>query len=396
MTGAGAGAGVVERVNALGACWGRELGFEGGQVWTALGVWPLLAMLAAGAGGPAQAELERALGVPVEQAPSAARELLAQVRAVPGCAAALGLWTAREIEVEPDWVAQLGPSLWRQLTGDPAKDRAELDGWARERTGGLIHRMPVETTGAQLVLASALAVRTSWAEPFQERRGPAADGPWAWQPLRRLSVTSPALFERIAVAEGSAGPVTEVRVAGAGEVDVHLVLGEPEAAPGAVVAAGFELVSGATWRMPMAGLPDGEPWPGLVLETVAAPTPRDRGSLETVAFAVGAEHDLLAHAGLFGLRTAAGAGSHFRGISRSTPLRVGQAKQAATAEFTAKGFEASAVTAVELSRGGVGLPGLFRARHATARFDRPFAFLAVHRPTGLVLVAGWVAEPTRA
>jgi hypothetical protein len=26
-------------------------------------------------------------------------------------------------------------------------------------------------------------------------------------------------------------------------------------------------------------------------------------------------------------------------------------------------------------------------------FDRPFGFLAVHRPTSLVLVAGWIAEP---
>jgi hypothetical protein len=26
--------------------------------------------------------------------------------------------------------------------------------------------------------------------------------------------------------------------------------------------------------------------------------------------------------------------------------------------------------------------------------DRPFGFLAVHRDTGLVLVAGWVTDPT--
>ncbi|GGV14111.1 hypothetical protein GCM10010182_38300 [Actinomadura cremea] len=26
-------------------------------------------------------------------------------------------------------------------------------------------------------------------------------------------------------------------------------------------------------------------------------------------------------------------------------------------------------------------------------FDRPFGFLARHRPTGLVLLAGWVADP---
>lgn len=28
-----------------------------------------------------------------------------------------------------------------------------------------------------------------------------------------------------------------------------------------------------------------------------------------------------------------------------------------------------------------------------ATFDRPFGFVAMHRPTGLVLLAGWVAEP---
>ncbi|WP_405950351.1 hypothetical protein [Streptomyces prunicolor] len=29
----------------------------------------------------------------------------------------------------------------------------------------------------------------------------------------------------------------------------------------------------------------------------------------------------------------------------------------------------------------------------TARFDRPFAFLALHRHSRLVLAAGWVTEP---
>ncbi|RAJ31959.1 serine protease inhibitor [Kitasatospora sp. SolWspMP-SS2h] len=392
-------AGAVERVNALGACWGRELepGSGAGQVWTALGVWPLLAVLAPGADGPARAELERALGVPAGQAPAAARELLARVAEVPGCAAALGLWTAPGVEVEPEWAAGPGAGLWRRLTGDPAADRAALDAWAADRTGGLVRRMPVEPADAPLVLASALTVRTGWAEPFREDRGRAAEGPWAGRPFRRLSVSSPGLYGRIAVAESAAaGRVTEVRVAGGGEVDVHLVLGAPRAVPGAVVSAGFELVAGAVGRTPVAGLADGEPWPGLALESVRASVPGDVGALETVAFEVRAEQDLLAHAGLFGLRTAAGDGSHFPGISRSVPLRVGQARQAAVAEFGAEGFEAGAVTAVAMTRSGIGAPPGLRVRRATARYDRPFAFLAVHRPSGLVLVAGWVAEPTGA
>jgi hypothetical protein len=32
----------------------------------------------------------------------------------------------------------------------------------------------------------------------------------------------------------------------------------------------------------------------------------------------------------------------------------------------------------------------------TARFDLPFGYLTVHRPTGLVLMAGWVDSPEEA
>ncbi|BCK67125.1 hypothetical protein Srufu_010780 [Streptomyces libani subsp. rufus] len=60
--------------------------------------------------------------------------------------------------------------------------------------------------------------------------------------------------------------------------------------------------------------------------------------LTTTGFTVGADHDLLERADLFGLATAA-----------------------------------------DTSRG-----------HFP---DRPFGFLAVHRASGLVLVAGWVATP---
>ncbi|MFD8597236.1 serpin family protein [Kitasatospora sp. NPDC059646] len=381
-------------VNGLGARWGRELAFGSGQVWTAVGVWPLLAMLAAGAGGPVRVELERALGMPTGEAPGVARELLARLRGTPGCAAALGLWTADRLVVEPGWAEQVDASLRGRLTGDPAVDRAALDRWAREQTGGLLERMPVDAAGAELVLASAVTVRTRWAVPFRPGRFAVAEGPWMGREFVKLERSGPELFERIAVAETSAGPVTEVRMAGDGEVDVHLVLGGPGAAPGAVVAAGFELVSGASRRMPVAGRADGEVWPGLELASVDASSPGDVGVLATAGFLVRAENDLLAAAELFGLRTAALDGDRFPGISRSMPLKVAQAKQVAMAEFSAEGFEAGAVTTVAMVRAAALVASRrFRVRRAVARFDRPFAFLAVHRASGLVLVAGWVAEP---
>nr|WP_255519054.1 serpin family protein [Kitasatospora sp. SID7827] len=379
----------------MGARWGRELDHAANQAWTALGVWPLLAMLAAGAAGPARTELEQALGVPANQAPAQARELLELIRRVPGCAAALGVWTAADAGVEPAWAALLGPSAHRELTGDRDKDRAALDGWAREQTEGLLPGLPLDLDqDTQLVLASALLVRTRWPVPFRPGFAEVAAGPWAGRPVDGLEHSGPELFRRISVARGAAGPVTEVRITGGGGIDVHLVLGEPAATPGAVVAAGFDLVAGALPRIPLTDLPDGTPAPGLRLAPRTDGRQQDLGTLRTVAFTVRALHDLCERAELFGL-TAAGAEDEgwFPGISRRMPLYVAEARQSTLAAFSAAGFEAGAVTALRARLGAGVPPHRERPRAATASFDRPFAFLAVHRPTGLVLMAGWVAEP---
>ncbi|GAA4883582.1 serpin family protein [Kitasatospora terrestris] len=384
----------VEQVNALGARWARELGGGPGEVWTALGVWPLLGMLAAGADPHVRAELEEALGVPAGEAAEVARELLAAVREVPGCGTALGLWTADALTVEPGWARSLGPAVLGRLSGDAGADQELLDRWADTGTGGLIRHMPVKVRPETLlVLASAVSVRTRWEQEFNPASLRPAAGPWEGRMLAGLTAEGPGMLRRLAVAETSAGPVTEVRVEGDGEVDVHLVLGGADVPSGSVTAAGFELVAGTAKRLPVAGLADGGPWPGLEVGRVESTRAEDRGALTTVAFKVGSTHDLLKRPGLFGLAAAAGRGG-FGGICRDTPLVVGEAKQAAVAEFSAVGFEAGAVTAVAMLRGMAVRPSvLHRVLRAEVRLDRPFAFLAVHRPTGLVLMSGWVTDP---
>jgi hypothetical protein len=73
------------------------------------------------------------------------------------------------------------------------------------------------------------------------------------------------------------------------------------------------------------------------------------------------------------------------------------APQAAMATFTADGFKAAAITALAMAAGSM-LAHERRSRKLRVQvtFDRPFGFVAVHRPTGLILVAGWVAEPEEA
>lgn len=96
----------VRAVNALTARWAGVA--DGGTVFSAAGVWPLLAFLADGAGGAARAEPADAVGMPADQSAAAARELPAAVDAMRGVDSALGLWTERTLELREPW--QAGPS----------------------------------------------------------------------------------------------------------------------------------------------------------------------------------------------------------------------------------------------------------------------------------------------
>ncbi|MFJ9646485.1 serpin family protein [Streptomyces sp. NPDC101206] len=387
----------VRAVNRLTSRWAEAAVAPDGRtgtVLTAAGVWPLLALLADGAAGPARAELAGALGIPADGASAAARELLAALGRVRGLEAAAGLWARADLPLDPEWAARLPEGARGGLTGDRAADRKLLDEWATARTGGLIERMPVQLTEhTRLVLASALALRLRWIRPFQEWPGTFPEGPWAGREVLRLLRTT-SLLHRVRVAGTPAGPVTVLEVVGDTGVDVHLVLGAPDAAAGRVLAGGIAAATRAVPWVDGFSLPEGTPGPGLRVGVGAAYRPEPRLSVDTVAFSVDAEHDLLEHAGLFGLETARtrAAAGHFPGVSRD-PLRIESGSQSAKARFHAKGFEAAAVTAFGAAAGSSPAPPPYRVRTIDVRFDRPFGFLAVQRSSRLVLAAGWVAEP---
>ncbi|MFE9561753.1 serpin family protein [Streptomyces sp. NPDC006487] len=389
----------VEAVNRLTARWAargsaQSAGTAEGTVFTAAGLWPLLALLADGADGPARSELEQALGIPADAAAEAARELLTALDGVRGLRAATGVWARRDLPLEAAWADRLPAGTRSALTGDEDADRKALDAWAAERTGGLVEQMPVEVgPHVDLVLASALALHLTWEKPFSERQVRPPHGPWNGRHLRGLAVTH-AFPERIRVARGACGPVTLLSVPGAPGAhgaDVHLLLGEPGAAPGEVLATGIAEVTGALASSTASELPDGAAGPGLSLRTVDSTGPDPVVRIATVAFDIRAEHDLLLHCELFGLTSAAARPGHFPGIS-AVPLAVGSARQSAVARFHAEGFEAAAVTAVGMFRGAARTPS-HRVRQAEFEVDRPFGFLAVDRESGLVLFAGWVTDP---
>ncbi|MGW2419801.1 serpin family protein [Streptomyces sp. NPDC001709] len=365
-----------------------------GTVFSAPGVWPLLAFLADGAAGPARAELSEALGVPAGQAAGAARELLAALASVSGMDAALGLWTHHALALREEWRAGLPAGAYGVFGDDLVTAQERLDAWAAERTGGLVERMPVTLTrDARMVLASALALRTTWRQPFDQLPLTPDAGPWQGRTLRGLHRRSPRP-DRVGVTSTPDGFVTALTVPGDNGVDVHLVLGEERMTPGQVLTAGVGIVERA---LPLTGggsLPHGHVGPGLYVEQQPAvePVPLTL-DVRTVAYEVRADHDLLALAGLFGLTAATDARhAHFPGVS-DYPLAIGQARQSAVAQFGALGFRAAAVTAVMAAPGSAPPQYRYESTVVRAVFDRPFGFLAVDRESRLVLVAGWVTDP---
>lgn len=392
---AGAPGSAVEHVNALTKRWLAAAGSDA-RVLSALGVWPLLAFLADGGDEETRADLSAALGVRAEAAARAAREILAIVEDTPAIRTAIGLWTRNDVRLREDWLGRLPAGVHGELTGVPGDDQKRLNAWASEHTDGLIPQMPVEVDAyTMLVLASALLVTLTWRERFTEG-GTASAGPWAdaQGAIRSLHrVTSD--LDAVRVTDTPIGRVTALTVEGDGDVDVHLVLGPADRSPADVLATGTDLLGSP--RHPLtrgSELPAGEAGPGIRVETVESFHNRDSLDVTTVPFRLAARHNLLQHAALFGLQRAqSGANGRFPGIS-ARPLLVTKALQDAVAEFSATGFRAAAVTAIGMF--GAAMPAQrYQVRHVAVTFDRPFAYYAVHRDSGLILVAGWVAEPSR-
>ncbi|WP_405681174.1 serpin family protein [Streptomyces sp. NBC_00048] len=242
-------------------------------MFSAAGVWPLLAFLADGASGEARAQLAEALGLPAERAARAARESLVALGGLRGVDAALGLWTSRKLKVREEWVAGLPPHTHGKLTGWRRSDRKALDAWAAERTGGRIPHMPVEPSrDSMMVLASALALKTRWIRPFTTGLGSPGSGPWRDRQLAGLRRTT-ALLDRVGVADTPAGQVTDLRVVGTNGMDVHLLLGEDQMTAGQVLKAGVDILAGRHRVVPGSQLPHGEAGPGVRVAEVH-PLPR--------------------------------------------------------------------------------------------------------------------------
>ncbi|WP_170213357.1 serpin family protein [Catellatospora citrea] len=373
----------VAHANTLTARWAAATDGEP-TVLSGAGVWPLLAYLSSAADGVERAELEQAVGMPAASAVDAATELLGLLRSAVGTHAALGLWVHRLLTLHDAWLRTVPADTVEVLAGGDA-----VDAWVRKHTDGLLDgtSVPIDPD-TLLVLATVLTVRTQWREPFLDGSLGIEDGPWAERQFAWLHRWTEDR-DRLAVYETVHGQVTVLSVDGVSDITVDLVLGEPDVPAGTVLATAIA-APGAGGPCRLGSQLTVADAPGLrMVSQDAAAKPRLYASVPR--FTVSRAHDLLAVGEVFGLCSVARADRQRLPRMSDTPLAVGRACQELTASFTAEGFVAAVSTRFEIALAG-GRPTQWRDDVAIG-FDRPFGFVVRHRPSGLVLLAGWVTEP---
>ena len=347
-------------------------------------IWPLLALLQAGASGAALEELTIATGVSPQVARAAGLAMIGIIDTIREANAALGLWVQDGVRLEQKWARKLPDGVVSPLARDPGVARAALDRWARDNTDEMINELPVAVTAETLlVLATALFTRFSWLEEFRECRMR-----FRGHDLLGLHATTSDLSRFAIVGEGIAS-VGRFTTVGEGEIDVHLLSGSPDMGSGDVLRAGIDALSGDATVRTGEELVEGDTAGCLKVRMIDAVEPV--GVVNVPAFEVTSHHDLTASPQIFGITSALDRSrAHFPGIALN--LAVGQAGQTVVARFHRRGFEATAVTAISVTFGAA--PELHpRVKLVEMMLDRPFGFLAVHRSTRLVLFAGWVTAP---
>ncbi|MET8525238.1 hypothetical protein [Micromonospora sp. NPDC005172] len=388
------------------------------HVASPLGAWLLLAVTAAttGAGqatdsdpaaGPATAAegLAAALGTDLASAAKVAHALLDAPHPLVTSATALWLRTRHLVDEPARWRAAL-PATTEVGT---LPDQAGLDAWAREHTDGLIETFPLKVSpDVVFSLASALATRISWAEPFDVADARALGPDSSWTGLRQV-LRSPDHGHRgaIVATEGSGDVIVHVARAQASEGAGLVVLSVAAArhVPAAdVLATAYRLSAGAADGAQPAGrrslfdLPLGETSLWTLREERVRTRARDgreeRHQALLPCWSARSDHDLTAES----LGFPAAAATLARALDQ--PVQGFEARQVAMARYGRYGFEAAAVTGMF---GTVSLPPEGVARTAELRFGHPYAVVAVATDSradgtsgpwhGVPVFSAWVSEP---
>ncbi|MCP3816632.1 serine protease [Streptomyces sp. A3M-1-3] len=346
-------------VRAVAERWLPELGGDGSQdfVCSPAGLWLALGAVAAGARKETAGELRALLGVAEADAAEAVTAAARALAGTDALAVATGVWSL--VPVYRAYREAL-PGI-----GFGAIDPDAIDAWVRERTGGLIERLPVPLQpDTVLALVNVLALKARWAQPFEPHRTRDAD-----------FTDACGVRHRVPTMHRNAWPGEAWRVCGATVVEVRcdhqgarvrFVLGEAGAAPADV--------------LPAAWAPGGVRSP-VDAEDVAVALPR---------FSVRTTIDITPQLPALGVHRATTGQADFSGLSPER-LAISTVAQEAVVKVAELGVEAAAATVVLMQPGSAPRP----RRIERIAFDRPFGFAVLDGTGEVPLFAGWQAQAPR-
>lgn len=362
-------------------------------VTSPLGAWLLLALAAPASSGDDRAVLTDALGCDAGPAARFAARLLAHPHPVVASAAAV--WTRAGLRLSEHF------RRWRDALPEPVDrgdlpDQAELDAWAREHTLELIEKFPLDTGGAFMVMASALATKVSWQLPFTLAPAASLGAASAWartltRVLRTPDTERSRGHRQFIAASHTAGDVAVHAAAAQDGLLVYSVAAAPEVGYLDVLAAAHRIacadaVGAPVDRRDLKSLPLGD-GPAWTLREEPGRDPADVCTAVLPAWSAHSAHDLA--------RPDLGFGAAANALAPGTPW---QARQAAMAKYSRTGFEAAAVTALA-ARAALARPEQQR-RVAELRFGHPYAVVAVALGgedaaawDGVPVFSAWVSEP---
>jgi serine protease inhibitor len=343
-----------------------------------------LAMLAEGAEGTSEAELDELLGASGRARTDAYNALSAQLEPMAGDPAVVQdddlpetpvVHLANNVVVD-DGAEVLDSYLQRLAAGfgagmqaadlGSAEGKDVLDGWVREHTGGLIEQSAIQPDPLlRLVLQNAVVVAAPWQDPFD----PGSTGPMSFTVADGTQTEVEAMAKRTATGYAEVQGWRAVRLHYAGGGLYADVLLPPEGtAPQSLPAdlldelgralaedAGGPAPQEVDLRLPKTDLRSRTP----LLELLEDRTP----SLVTAETA-----DL-------------------SGISTAERLFVSQASQQATLTVDEAGTVAAAVT--ELGMAGSGMP----EEPVRLSVDRPYLFRIAEAETGWTLFLARIGDP---
>lgn len=390
-----------------------------------LGAWMLLAIMAPLTDGGTRAELERTLGCSADEAREFVAELLDHPHPIINAAAAAWLDPRAECDVVAAWRTTLA----RAIETGRIPTQAAADAWADRHTSGAIKQFPLTVTPLTiLMVASALAVKAKWEEPY-----PTADasqlGITAWRrdgrEVREVIFAEEPGAQVIATTE-AAGDVGVLMSRSIEGLLVVSVIAAPDVATASAVRAAHEVAALAA-RLPspakfrsLYDMPLGKGHAWHITERRekerAPAADRQHAQVYIPAWRTPAKTNSLLDPPARGFEPI------IEALRQSLPpIPEGyefEAAQTAVAEFNKSGFSAAAVSAFAVKctsamGGGPLLMQTIRVREAIVRFARPFAVVAVAttpqtrqswvktalRPPGptpwrgLPIFSAWITEP---